>query len=29
MEYFVKHNPKWTAVATTGLILELKQEYDL
>lgn len=28
MEYFVKHNPKWTAVATTGLILELKEEME-
>ena len=28
MEYFVKHNPKWTAAATTGLILELKEEME-
>lgn len=28
MTYFVKHNPTWTAVATTGLILELKQEIE-
>ena len=28
MEYFVKNNSDWTAVATTGLILELKEEYN-
>lgn len=29
MDYFVKNNANWTAVATTGLILELKEEYDV
>jgi hypothetical protein len=27
MKYFVQNNPKWTAQAVVGLILELKHEY--
>lgn len=27
-DYFVKNNPKWTAYATAGLILEMKDEKE-
>lgn len=28
MTYFVKHNPKWSAYAAAGIILELKETYE-